>query len=558
MIPVLFDSNETSFTTNGLGRLRDCTSCVVTEERNGIYECDFDYPVTGYNYNLIQVGRIVAVSHDDQGDIQPFDIVSFTKPLDGIVTFHCVHISYRQSFMTVHGENINSLADAFNLLSTSTPTNPFTYQTDMTKTGFLAAADGIPRSVRQMLGGMEGSILDTYGGEYEWDKWNVILHSDRGVRRPFAVRYGVNMLSYDDDLDASEAYSSVIPFWTNDEGPVIGPVVSATGATPANHQECIPLDLTDKFETRPTAVQLQAEAEAYLEANSPYLPTQTIKVSFAHLNYISGNEDLANLERCELCDTIRVVFPDYNTNSYFKIVKTVWNVLENRYDEMELGTLQTTLSEALGISVSPSSTSAGITVETDPVFTDSPAYGITNADISNWNSKQAALVSGTNIKTINNQSLLGSGNITISGGTSTPEFIVATMTSNQTLSAANTTYTVNLNSQKAKSGSKLSFSTSSHAITIGAGVTAVEVDAQIYISTNGTNGAKNVYIYKDSTNMARGVRNLTASYNTINVHAIIPVEEGDTITMRALSGNGTTTVIAGDSVATLLTVKVLG
>ena len=54
--------------------------------------------------------------------------------------------------------------------------------------------------------------------------------------------------------------------------------------------------------------------------------------------------------------------------------------------------------------------------ETDPVFTASAAHGISTTDITNWNSKQAALVSGTNIKTINGTSLLGSGNITISGG----------------------------------------------------------------------------------------------------------------------------------------------
>lgn len=59
--------------------------------------------------------------------------------------------------------------------------------------------------------------------------------------------------------------------------------------------------------------------------------------------------------------------------------------------------------------------------ETDPIFTASAAHGITSSDITNWNGKQAALVSGTNIKTINNQSLLGSGNISvISSGTSVP------------------------------------------------------------------------------------------------------------------------------------------
>ena len=116
MIPILYDTNETSFTSNGLGRLRDCIECKVTEERNGVYEADFQYPVTGANFDRIKVGRIIGLTHNESEDIQPFDIVSYEKPINGIVTFHCTHISYRQSYMTVTGSNINSLADALTML----------------------------------------------------------------------------------------------------------------------------------------------------------------------------------------------------------------------------------------------------------------------------------------------------------------------------------------------------------------------------------------------------------------------------------------------------------
>lgn len=388
MIPILYDNNETAFTSNGLARLRDCISAVVTEERNGVYELDFEYPVTGANYKLIRIGRIVGVTHGESTDVQPFDIVSFTKPIDGIVSFHCVHISYRQSYMTVTGSNINSLSDAFALFPLASLSNPFTYWTDMTKTGFLACADGVPRSVRQMLGGIEGSILDTYGGEYEWDKWTVKLHSTRGTQRPFTIRYGVNMLSYDDELDTSDSYSSAIPFWTDGEDTVVGFVVFAPADTIANHKECVPLDLSTKFEVKPTLAQLESEAKAYMKSAKPHLPAQTIRISFARLQDMAGYEDLSNLEQCELCDTIKVVFPDYGTDGYFKIVKTVWNVIQNKYDEMELGSLSTTLSEALGISVSPEkSGNASPTFDSLTVTNDITAGGnitATNIGAKNW------------------------------------------------------------------------------------------------------------------------------------------------------------------------------
>lgn len=349
MIPILYDKTETAFTSNGIGRLRDCISCIVTEERNGIYECDIEYPVDGANYDLIQVGRIVGVTHDESGDLQPFDIVSYTKPIDGIVTFHCVHISYRQSYMTVTGSNIQSLADAFTLLGNATPSNPFTYWTDKTSTGYLGCMTGVPLSVRQTLGGIEGSILDAYGGEYEWDRWTVKLWSARGQYRDFAIRYGVNMLDYNEEYDSSSVYSSCIPYWTDGTTTVVGDKQTSGGITPSGREQCIPLDVSEKFENQPTKAQVESMGLSTMNSANPTVPTQNITVSFVRLQDMGEFADYQNLLQCKLCDTIKVIFPDYNSSGTFKIVKTVWNVLTGKYDEMELGDLSISLSEALGI-----------------------------------------------------------------------------------------------------------------------------------------------------------------------------------------------------------------
>ena len=386
MIPILYDINETEFDSNGLGRLRDAISAVVTEERNGVYELDFQYPVDGANYELIKIGRIIGVSHDEstsaravnsrgaltdekkevltdenglvltapwtkfvpQSDIQPFDIVSFTRPIDGIVTFHCVHISYRQSYMTVTGSNINSLADAFALLESAEPENPFTYETDKTSEAYLASADGIPKSVRSILGGVEGSILDAYGGEYEWDKFRVILHSERGAHRNFSIRYGVNLLDYNEEYDSSGTYSSCVPYWTDGITTIVGDRQDSSGSTITGRGECVPLDVMDKFEEQPTKEEVEAMGLSVINETNPMIPTQSIHIEFVRLQDM-GYEGLEDLLECKLCDTIKVVFPFYNTTGQFKIVKTVWDVLQDRYESMELGELSVTLAEALGI-----------------------------------------------------------------------------------------------------------------------------------------------------------------------------------------------------------------
>lgn len=355
MIPILYKSTETEFDNNGLGRLRDCISCKVTEERNGIYECDFEYPVTGKHYSDIQYGRIITAGHDYTGDVQPFDIVSVSRPINGIVTFHAVHVSYRQRFLVTKGTNINTIDGAFQMLQNSQPANPFNYGSDIITTAYMAAANGEPQTVKSLLGGVDGSILDTFGGEYEWDRFTVYLHLSRGIYKNFAIRYGVNLIDYNDEIDYSETYSAVIPYWKGtdeNQNPiyVIGDRQSYPQATATGRGETIPVDLTDKFESQPTKVQVEAMATTYLNEQQPILPQRNISINFLRLQDSEEYARFEGLFDCKLCDSIRVIFPTYNMSGYFKIVKTEWDVLAERYKSMELGALPTTLSQALGLS----------------------------------------------------------------------------------------------------------------------------------------------------------------------------------------------------------------
>lgn len=356
MIPILYEKNESAFVSNGLGRLRDCLECKVTEERNGIYECDFSYPADGAHIDQLTPGRIIGVTHEDSDDIQPFDIVGYSRPIDGIITFHAVHISYRQSGLVTRGSNINAIADAFTMLENAQPSNPFSYYSDRPGSGYMAAADGVPRSVKELLGGIEGSILDVYGGEYLFDRWNVSLLTARGEKKPFTIRYGVNMMDYNEEYDTSAAFSSCIPYWTDGTQTIVGDRQS-NGETVTGRGECAALDVSDKFESKPTKAQVEAAGLAYLVNNTTYAPAQTITVSFIRLQDM-GFEWLNSLLKCNLCDTITVVFPGRVIADY-KIVRTVWDVLRGKYEEMELGQLSTTLSEALGISAGGGAASSG-------------------------------------------------------------------------------------------------------------------------------------------------------------------------------------------------------
>ena len=385
MIPILYESDETAFTSNGLGRLRDCISCVVTEERNSIYELEFTYPVTGQHFEDIKCGRIIAVEHDETGDVQPFDIYAYSMPINGVVTFHAQHISYRQNGITVIANSSSSgetIRSAFAKIKSGSPSNPFNYYSDMTGQHLISAFDLIPRTARQLLGGVEGSILDAFGGEYEWDKFNVNLWKARGQVRDYTIRYGVNLLDYQEEMDCSGVYTAVMPYWASEDVIVWGDMQDSGQPSYNGRTICIPLDLSDKFEGQPTKAQVETAAQTYMTSNRGYLPSQNIKIDFIKLSDSEEYSSYAQLQKFGLCDSVKVVFPMYGQTGTYKIVKVVWDVLMERYTSMELGNLSTSLSEALGISSGGSSSdSSGGTktrvIETGHITGSSIAAGDT-------------------------------------------------------------------------------------------------------------------------------------------------------------------------------------
>lgn len=386
MIPILYDIGETAFTSNGLGRLTDCISCTVTEERNGVYECEFEYPISGQMYNQIIEGRSVGCTHDDKGDIQPFDIYGRSAPIDGVVTFYAHHISYRLRNVILKPFAADSCAAALAKFETETyNNNPFTFWTDKSVDSPYKLS--VPASAREMLSGVEGSILDVYGkGEYQFDKFAVRLYVNRGTDSGAKIKYGVNLADLVYDKDGSEIYNAVVPFWrSSDDGTVvmlpeimlIGPHVPTsqipwttdTGEymyTGDGQQfywaiqdvTLMPLDMSDSFDTQPTVEQLRTAAQSRLNNSEAYQPRENIDVDFVALWQTAEYANVAPLQRLSLCDRATVEYRALGVNVTMQIIRTVYNVLENRFDKMELGNAPRTsyadaITEALEVKVLP-------------------------------------------------------------------------------------------------------------------------------------------------------------------------------------------------------------
>ena len=357
MIPILYEKTETAFTNNGLGRLSDCIRCIVTEERNGIFECEFDYPVSGPMFGQIEEGRIIGCTHDEQGDVQPFDIYGRSEPINGVVTFYAHHISYRLNEITVKPFTAGSCAEALTKIGTeSVNANPFTFWTNKSVTA--AFNSDVPKNAKDMLSGSQGSILDIYGtGEYKYDKFNVNLYLHRGQDTNVSIRYGKNLIDYTNSYDVSDSYTAVVPYWLGDETQgeqtittlvMLPELFLSSGHTvPSGREVVIPMDLSSDFNKVPTVAQLRATATTKLARSDGWLPNQTVKVNFVQLWQTEEYAEYAVLQRLNLCDTCGIFVPMYGTSLRAKVIRTVYNVLLDRYDEMELGDKPTAYSAVL-------------------------------------------------------------------------------------------------------------------------------------------------------------------------------------------------------------------
>lgn len=358
MIPVLYEATETAFTTNGLGRLADCISCSVTEERNGIYELEAVYPITGLHYADITEGRIILAQPFDGGLAQPFVIYKITKPLSGQITINAEHISYRLNDIIVLPFHAGSLAQVLlDIKQNSATTNPFNFTTDISSV--VEYDNLVPTAARAILGGQQGSILDVYGGyDYEFNRFDVILRSRRGADNGVTLRYGKNLIDLNDAVDMTGVYNGIVPYWVDDEEVAHTlPEVVVMGSVAGDRIRAV--DLSGEFtDGDPTEAQLRAAAQDYLAQNQGWLPNNNLTVSFVALWNTDEYKEIAPLERVHMGDTVRVVYNKLGVDSSMRVIRTVYDTLLERYDEITLGDTTFNLSMALNNAVDQATANA--------------------------------------------------------------------------------------------------------------------------------------------------------------------------------------------------------
>ena len=373
--PILYNATETVFDSYGLGEI-DANKATVTRERNGNYSLYIEYPVGGSLAPLFKQDMRIKADAGVRTKNQTFYISRIVKDSSHVIKIYAKHISHLTETMgIVHGTTVVGDANAALARWSESLVGGVEFRTwsDIETEGKASWTVDKFKTAREALGGVEGSILDVWGGEYEFDNTTIKLHRRLGRQSPTVLEYGRNILSAEDDEDANSVYTSVYPFATytpesqsHEEGkeskaqdPVTvtlsEKIVDSQWVGHYAERRVAVVDFSSKYGDKqtPDAESLRTFAKEYMKTNRIGIPKINTKIEYVDLAKTLDYADMSQMEEVELCDILPIYYPTIGlTNDENKVVVVNYDVLNDRNESIELGTIGQSMRSALTNSVS--------------------------------------------------------------------------------------------------------------------------------------------------------------------------------------------------------------
>lgn len=378
MTPILLKADAKT----KIGWLSECTACEVTEERNGVYELELVYPIGATHANDIVTDCYIKAKPNQTSANQLFHIYKVSKPINGEFTVYAEHVSYIMSGYPVPTVSASGNAQvAINAILTAA-------KNQIGKaTGFTAATTDITLSssinlsnvsARAALGGVEGSVLYTYGGEYEFDNYTIKLHKSRGKDNGVRIAYGKNMTELKCDVDMSASYTGIFGYVKTDD-------ISLTSSynvtnTSGISTRILVRDFSSDFGSNaPTQSSLDAVVKKYAEDNDINSIKASVTVSFVNLAQSPEYANIAPLETVNLCDTVTIYHKELGVNIKAKVIKTVYDTIAEKYTKIELGSARTNMSSIISQTVKEATDAKNIAISSKSEVTAAYQEAIANA-----------------------------------------------------------------------------------------------------------------------------------------------------------------------------------
>ena len=360
MRPILYNANETAFETYGLGEI-DAIKAQVTRERNGNYTLYIEYPANGPLARVFKNDMRIKSDAGLRTQNQTFFISRIVKDSTGILKIYAKHISHLTETMAIRNNTVASgtAQSALSVWASNCLGGiRFDVWSDIDLSSKTSWNIADFKTARDVLGGVSGSILDVWGGEYEFDNTTIRLHKQLGRRSPIVLEYGRNILRAEDDRDIESAYTSVYPYATytpENQGTGEGGATSQqiTVELPEkyvdgpyiglyNERRVLIVDFSSNFKEKevPTIDKLRRLAKEYAINNRLGLPKINTKIEYVDLSKTLDYKLTQILEEAELCDIVPVYYPQIGlTSEDAKLTTIVYDVLLEQNNSVEVGVI---------------------------------------------------------------------------------------------------------------------------------------------------------------------------------------------------------------------------
>lgn len=358
MIPLVYETTSRILSLNSmhyLGRLTGCTECTVEESRNADYTLSASVVKNSECAESAVVQNYIYAKPNPTDEAQFFEIYEVVEK-NNVLSIKAKHIKHNcYNNILAAGETsaqLYSPAEAYENLDALFDNN-YVFSSDITNRKSISLGYTQVCTLGDFLGGLEGSLLDLFGGEYKWNNFNVSLLKNRGQKRAYSLKWGDNISSYEKTQSSETTISHVCAYATvydefskQDIQIIADPYEIFEQKSKTNKLSVYPVpdnlvngiivnsSTGDGYEFVKNTCRIAATA--YIGGDKLGEIKSNIKVDVEAV--------LDDMKQFNLCDTVTVILSD-SIAAESKIVKTTYDTLRERYKQLELGSFKTKLSD---------------------------------------------------------------------------------------------------------------------------------------------------------------------------------------------------------------------
>ncbi|HEL8583327.1 TPA: phage tail protein [Listeria monocytogenes] len=351
-------------TNNGLGTLTNIANAVVSEERQGAFTFSFtyyapndfddDYEIQKVLFENLKKRAVVKVKVNDfdgeklfRIDESQFDAIGEFKEITAIAIAQ--YDLAANSFVGVDKKSITPATALNEVLRAAVVPNKFTAWSDISITSNYKLDY---KTVAEAIAGTEGSIIDTWRTELEWDDFTIRLWKNRGTNRGVRIAYAKNLVGLV-ETETGDVTTRIIPFARIDDG--VGgeielrlseTVIDAENVNETEIPLALPVDFSSEMQDAgyTTEDKLRTLAQAWFEKTGNNIPKISLEVDFVQLAKTEEYKEFAVLEQVALFDTVEVWHERYNKKIETRVNKYTYDPIDELYLTLELGDAKYSLS----------------------------------------------------------------------------------------------------------------------------------------------------------------------------------------------------------------------